>query len=101
MKKSNNTHENVVNLQMSAIDAADDLSSMWEDALSSVSAESSFKQQALIWYVIFLKKSITMVKLKILLCQNHQRTRTLQTYLGEAEGKAEGGFHVEQFNHVM
>ena len=93
MKKSNNTHENVVNLQMSAIDAADDL--------SSVSAESSFKQQALIWYVIFLKKSITMVKLKILLCQNHQRTRTLQTYLGEAEGKAEGGFHVEQFNHVM
>ena len=41
----------VQNQQMSAIDATDDLASAWEDALSSVSEQSSFKQQAMVWYV--------------------------------------------------
>lgn len=53
MTTSSAVHENVVDLQMSAIDAADDLASEWEDALSSVSAQSSFRQQALMWYVTY------------------------------------------------
>ena len=54
MKATTQPHEMVLNQQMSALDASDDLASAWEDALASVSKESSFKQQALIWYVILL-----------------------------------------------
>jgi hypothetical protein len=41
--------KSVTDQQMESIDASDDLASSWEDALSSISEQSSFKQQALIW----------------------------------------------------
>lgn len=42
-------YETIVNQQMLNIDASDDLASAWEDALSSVSEQSSFRQQSMIW----------------------------------------------------
>ena len=46
---SSNPHEQVISSQMTAIDASDSLASQWEDALDSISQETSFKQQSLIW----------------------------------------------------
>jgi len=40
----------VTNQQMTLVDDFDDLASAWEDALSSVTEQSSFKQQSMIWY---------------------------------------------------
>lgn len=43
------TMNEITDQQTTAIDASDDLTSQWEDALSSISEQSSFKQQALMW----------------------------------------------------
>jgi hypothetical protein len=42
-------YEAVTNQQMELVDAFDDLASAWEDALSSVTEQSSYKQQSMIW----------------------------------------------------
>jgi hypothetical protein len=42
-------YDDVTNQQMELVDASDDLASAWEDALSSVSEQSSFKQQSMMW----------------------------------------------------
>jgi hypothetical protein len=56
MNDSSQEIQHVVQRQMESLDDADTLSSVWKDALSSATEATSFRQQALLWYVLYFSR---------------------------------------------
>lgn len=52
MNNTSQEIQHVVHQQMESLDDTDALSSVWKDSLSSATEATSFRQQALLWYVI-------------------------------------------------